>query len=443
MEKENCSKKEKLNYCFLGIGGISMSALALFLKHKGNIISGFDRCESKLTNTLKNKGIKINDESSINDCDVVVVSSAIAKTDLILEKCLQKNKKIITRSQLLKQISDSFNFRIGVAGTHGKTTTTAMLAHILNCANLSFCAHIGGLDNEFGNIIIKGEDVFLSEVCEYKKNISLFDSEIALLLNCSNDHVESYGSFSKLKEEFFNYLVRSKKAIVDYDCIDISPLNVITFSAKNINANYYASDIVFGDSFIEYAVNQPIGGFFKVKINSVYPHDIKNSLASVAVARELGIKEDVIKKGLLSFKGVARRSENLGKIGDSTIFADYAHHPEQIKNTIERLNKNGQKYALFFQSHTFSRTKTLIKDFVRELSLTQNLFIFDTYGARENFDYLGSGKRLSELIKGSVYCGSAENAKNLLPSVCKKYPLVAIIGAGDLYDYCEQLIDKK
>ena len=437
------NKNIKLSYCFLGIGGISMSALALFLRLKGNKVSGFDRHESEITDNLKTKGIKINDLSVIENCDVAVVSSAIQRDDPILKNFIQKSKKIVTRSELLKQISQNFKLRIGVAGTHGKTTTTAMIAHILNSASLSFTAHIGGLDSELGNMFVKGEEIFLSEVCEYKKNISLFDSEIALLLNCANDHIESYGSINLLKKEFSSYLARSSKAIVDYDYLDIAPKNSITFSMQNTLANYYASDIILDSNFIEYSVNQPIGGYFRVKINSIYPHDIKNSLASIVVARELGIDEEIIKMGLLSFKGVKRRSETLGKINNSIIFADYAHHPEQVKNTIEALNKKGQKYALFFQSHTFSRTKMLINDFVRELSKAQNLFIFDTYGAREKFDYLGSGKLLSEMIKGSVYCGAPENARTLLPSLSEKYPLIAVLGAGDLYDYCDKMINKE
>ena len=171
MNTKNLNKSANLSYCFLGIGGISMSALALFLRYNGNEVCGFDKSESKITNELKAKGIKINDEKSIEKCNVVVVSSAISKDDAILKSFVKSGKKIITRAELLKQISDGFKFRVGVAGTHGKTTTTAMIAHILKCASLAFSAHIGGLDSEFGNMYIAGEDIFLSEVCEYKKNI--------------------------------------------------------------------------------------------------------------------------------------------------------------------------------------------------------------------------------------------------------------------------------
>ena len=220
-----------------------MSALALFLASRGNKVFGFDKKESEITNNLVSKGIAVNDYNLIDLCNIVVVSSAISNEDELLKRLLRKNKKIINRGELLYKISSEFPLKIGVAGTHGKTTTTAMLAHILNCANLSFSAHIGGLDSEFGNMYLKGENIFLSEVCEYKKNIALFNSEMALLLNVANDHVESYGNFNNLKREFSSYLNRSKTAIVDYDFCDLAPQNAITFSINNSNADYYAKAI--------------------------------------------------------------------------------------------------------------------------------------------------------------------------------------------------------
>ena len=154
------NENNKLNYCFLGIGGISMSALAIFLANRGHKVFGFDIKEGDITNNLISRGIAVNDYSLLDSCDVVVCSSAISNENEILKRLAKNNIKIITRGELLKQIASEFPLRIGVAGTHGKTTATAMLAHILNCADLNFCAHIGGLDNQFGNIYLKGENIF-------------------------------------------------------------------------------------------------------------------------------------------------------------------------------------------------------------------------------------------------------------------------------------------
>ena len=145
-----------------------------------------------------------------------------------------------------------------------------------------------------------------------------------------------------------------------------------------------------------------------------------------------------IKQGLEGFSGIKRRNEIMGKIGNCLIYADYAHHPEQLKNTIKMLDLKYENYALFFQSHTFSRTANLYKDFLSALSSVGNLFIFDTYGAREKYNYLGSAKRLSEDLKGCVYCGDVKNAKAILNSVSARFECIAILGAGNLYDEVER-----
>ena len=162
-------KKKNFRVYFVGIGGVSMSALALFLKNKGFKVSGYDRSLGKNVKTLIEKGITVNEDKDLENCDIAVVSSAITDGNEKLEKLKALKKSIITRAQLLNYISKNFKIKIGVAGTHGKTTCTAMLAHVLKCANKKFCAHIGGIDKTLGNMVMCGEDIFLSEVCEYKK----------------------------------------------------------------------------------------------------------------------------------------------------------------------------------------------------------------------------------------------------------------------------------
>ena len=197
---------------------------------------------------------------------------------------------------------------------------------------------------------------------------------------------------------------------------------------------------------IEYVDNRAIECFFMEKgkvlfhleLKTFLIHDIKNALAAVATCRAMGIEPALIKQGLEGFSGIKRRNEIMGKIGNCLIYADYAHHPEQLKNTIKMLDLKYENYALFFQSHTFSRTANLYKDFLSALSSVSNLFIFDTYGAREKYNYLGSAKRLSEDLKGCVYCGDVKNAKAILNSVSARFDCIAILGAGNLYDEVER-----
>ena len=435
-------KKKNFRVYFVGIGGVSMSALALFLKNKGFKVSGYDRSLGKNVKTLIEKGITVNEDKDLENCDIAVVSSAITDGNEKLEKLKALKKSIITRAQLLNYISKNFKIKIGVAGTHGKTTCTAMLAHVLKCANKKFCAHIGGIDKTLGNMVMCGEDIFLSEVCEYKKNISLFEPDFAILLNVSDDHLESYSSFNGLKQEFSSYLLRAKKSFVVYEDRALGSENSRTFSLNNTNANFYASEIKTGKNGIECIVNGTIGVLFKLKLNSFFVHDITNALACVAVCKEFGIKNEVIKEGLENFNGIKRRNEILAKKENTVVYADYAHHPEQIERTVEMLKSKYKKYAVFFQSHTYSRTSTLFKKFITALSKIDNLFVFDTYGAREKYDYKGSGKRISESVKGCVYCGAVENATAIFSAVYSQYECIAVIGAGDLYDKIEEYLNE-
>ncbi|MBR4420557.1 MAG: hypothetical protein IKT32_06710, partial [Clostridia bacterium] len=384
-------KKKKENYSvyFVGICGASMSGLALYLKNKGFKVSGYDKNSASKEEFFLNRGIPINRECDLVECDIAVVSSAISENDERMVKLRAYNKTIISRAELLKQISLGYNIRIGVAGTHGKTTCTAMLVHILKCANERFCAHIGGMDCEYGNIVDCGESIFLSEVCEYKRNISLFSPTVAVLLNIANDHIESYSSFNNLVQEFTSYINRANTAVVEYSYKHLAKNNCLTFSLNNSKADFYATDIKERVNGVECVVNGAIGALFALKLNSFFVHDIQNALACVAVATSLGIENEIIKRGIESFKGVKRRNEIMCKSEGFVVYADYAHHPEQVEKTIKAIQRAYGKCAVFFQSHTYSRTANLFKDFIKVLSLADNLFIFDTYPARESYDYKG------------------------------------------------------
>ena len=438
----NANKSHFLVY-LVGIGGISMSALATYLKKTGFAVSGYDNKLSVITDQLEGLGISINDTNDLINCDIAVVSSAINENDPIIKKLKSLNKAIISRARLLSEIASTYPLTIGVAGTHGKTTTTAMIAHVLKQAKSRFCAHVGGFDKHFGNLAYFGDQIFLSEVCEYKRNVNLFSPTIGVLLNVSDDHLESYGRFSVLEETFSCYLQRSERAVVLYEQRKYAQ-NAITFSLDNANANYYASQIVLNKDSVECLVNEHSEPLFHLKLNCLHLHDVQNAMACVAVCKALEIDNQSIKIGLENFEGVKRRNEILKVVNNATIFADYAHHPEQIEDTVNFLKRRYKKFAVLFQSHTYSRTANLFSKFINSLKEIENLFIFDTYGAREKYEYKGSGKRLAESLGGCVYCGQVENVKNLLPAIVEKFECVAVLGAGDLYDFvCESIFEKQ
>ena len=441
-----CRKTEKLKRAFsvyfVGIGGISMSALAIYLHDMGFCVCGYDKTEGQTVKILKQKGIAVNQIGLLENCDLAVVSSAIDNENEQIKKLRRLNKPIISRALLLSEIASTYDKVIGVAGTHGKTTATCLIAHILKSAQMPVNAHIGGLDSVFGNVItddLKNKNsLFLSEVCEYKQNLKFFNPTVAVILNVDDDHLESYGSFDKLKEEFKSYAERSKLAVLNADDQFLNSLNGIKFSVKNKNSDYFAQIINKGQNCIEYAVYEYGAPLLTVKANSFFTHDVANGLASVACARALEINAESIKKGIENFKGVKRRGEVVAVINGCTIFADYAHHPSQVINVINEVVTDNT--AVLFQSHTYSRTKGLFKQFVYALNRCKNLYIFDTYAAREKYDYYGSGEYLSEKLPHSVYCGSAKNCISVINSFNLKYDKIVILGAGNLYDFITENI---
>ena len=428
---------------FVGVGGISMSALALFLAKTGFKVGGYDANLSSITENLEREGVEINNSLSITKCDLAVVSSAISSNDSVIVALKALKKPIITRARLLYEIASSYPMVIGVAGTHGKTTATAMIAHVLKYAGKEFCAHIGGIDKTLSNMTICGDEIFLSEVCEFKRNIAMFNAFIGVLLNIGDDHLDDYGTKEGLRDEFASFLNRSKIKILPFEERNLCE-DGITFSLENSSADYYAKNIEYIDNrAIECFIMEKGRKLFSLELKSFFIHDVKNALATVATCRSMGIDEISIKKGLEGFLGIKRRNEIMGKLGNCLIYADYAHHPEQIKNTIKMLELKYDNFAVFFQSHTYSRTANLFKDFISALSKVKNLFIFDTYGARENYNYLGSGKRLSEELKGCVYCQDVKNAEPILKSIISRFECVAVLGAGNLYDEVEWMLKKE
>ncbi len=434
-------KKDNFSVYFVGIGGISMSSLALYLKKTGFKVSGYDQKESDITKSLERQGIVINNMRELLNCDIAVVSSAISEEDEQIKLLKNMKKPFITRARLLYEISTAFPFFVGVAGTHGKTTVTAMLAHVLKGAKEPFCAHIGGLDSEFGNLAYMGERLFLSEICEYKKNINLFSPTVGVLLNVSDDHVESYGCFSNLERAFSDFLTRSQYKIVWHEQRKYADKSAVTFSITDENADYFGK-VKQKENGIELRVYEHRAPLFEININSLHVHDALNAVAVVAAAKVIGVNDNYIVEGLESFKGIKRRNEIMQIKNGTVIYADYAHHPDQIVDCVCFLKKRYKRVAVLFQSHTFSRTEQLFSKFQNALSKIDDLFIFDTYAAREKYNYQGSGKRLSESLKGCVYLKGAENVKNVLPALIGRFDCVAVVGAGDLYDHVESYLNK-
>lgn len=434
--------KNHFKVYFVGIGGISMSALAIFLKAKGFCVCGYDKSQSDSVLKLQALGISINNNGDIQSCDLAVLSSAIAENDPVLIKLKQYGKPCIGRAQLLAELFSLYKNTIGIAGTHGKTTCTALTAHIFKQANMPFTAHIGGEDNLLGNMYLGGDEYFISEVCEYKQNINFITPSLGVVLNADDDHLESYENLDNLKQAFLNYANRSNVPVFNKDAFLLTNnKNAIYFSLHNKNADYYASDVESVSGKLSYVINEK--GSLLCKINGQIGgvHDVYNALAATACARYYNISVDYISEAISRFSGIKRRNEYMGKYKNLNVYADYCHHPKQIECMLkEYKNKLKGKIAFIFQPHTYSRTKGLFSKFVNVLNSVENLFIFDTYAAREEYDYEGSAKALCFALPKACYSGDNTNVKNILDYLSEGFDCVAVLGAGDLYDCVKKLM---
>lgn len=464
----NSFSQKRFKIYFVGIGGISMSALAMLLKSRGFIVFGCDRAEGETVEMLRKNGVSVNEDGDLEKCDLAVTSSAVPSDDPIVKRLASCGKTIVSRAWLLARFAECFPVTVGVAGTHGKTTCTCILAHIFKAAGLGFTMHVGGLDEVLGNYATLGSEIFLTEVCEYKRNIAFFSPEIGVLLNIDDDHEESYGSFKALSDEFNAYASRSKIAVVNLDDENISPEGCVTLSCKKSSADYYLDGILFDGEYLECAVFGLGERLFEIRSRYLAPHDGMNILAAVAVASTLDIPFKIIKRGIEEFVGVKRRNEFLGEYEGVPVYADYAHHPEQVSTVVgEYERRYGKNVRFLFQSHTYSRTARLKNEFIAALLKARNLYLFKTYGARESYDEAGEVYALAKGLPHAVLCigdGAVETAfSNLTPRsdviaqpfLCDNRPIgadfvsgkgsfssenerrvgaVVVLGAGDLYD---------
>lgn len=418
-----------------------MNAIASFLMSRGYKVRGSDICENELTEKLRREGAKIfvsHDKLNLSDEKIVIYNSAIKRDNCELAFAMASDKLVLSRSEFLNLMGANFSHSIYVAGSHGKTTAVCMLAHIFDAAGKKFCAHIGGEDSEFSNFIYKGDDYFISEACEYKKNILKLKGETALLLNSDCDHMECYRDKKELDDTFRNYLNEAEHAVVcGESSVKIFP-NDVTFSLRK--GCYYPENICSDGEKYSFDIIERDEFLCGVKLNVYGKHNIYNALAAAAVARLYGISGENIKRGLSFFKGVKRRFEFIGNFNGARVICDYAHHPNEISAVIDTAIKitKGELYVIF-QPHTYSRTKFLMKRFSESFNGVKHVAIYKTYPAREKYDAEGDAKVLADEIKNARYAECIAELKYFLRSV-NKDDIILVLGAGDIYTVAKTML---
>ena len=420
-----------------------MSGLAKYLLSLGKNVGGSDASENEYTDELIKSGVKIdfgNFADNIEDYEVVIYTDAIHEGDFRLRKAISLSKLILSRGEFLHAISQNFKNVIAVSGCHGKTTCCAMLTHIFAAANKKFTAHIGGKDAIFSNFYCCGNDFFITEACEYKKNFLRLKPDIAVILNSDADHIECYGSEEALKSADIEFYESAKETVLLYK--DLPKISGLSFGFDNLS-DYFASRIKDEGGLCTFTLNEKGQTLGDITLTVYGKHNILNALAATAVARYFGISFEQICEGLKSFIGVERRFERLAEIGGVLYYADYAHHPNELRAALKTVRKitKGRLFVVF-QPHTYSRTKLLFKDFIKVLSPLQNLLIYKTFAAREYYDDEGSALTLSHSLKKSSYGDCPADIKNFI-SKAVAGDIVLFLGAGDIYfiskDICSQL----
>ncbi|MBQ8319603.1 MAG: UDP-N-acetylmuramate--L-alanine ligase [Clostridia bacterium] len=423
-----------------------MSALALHIKRQGFHVSGSDVNVGETVEKLRACGIEVcvgkeGDLQRVEEADAVVYTDAISpeNKELLLAKSLLK--QLWRRAEVLGELIASFPFSVAVAGSHGKTTATAMYARILKAARLPFTAFIGGEDQEMGNYFFCGEEYVVAEACEYKKNLLLIPAKTRIVLNVDQDHMECYRDFADLTNTFLEFAKGGERLVVCAEGLPFTPPeNAVTFGVEKW-ADYQARELKNEGERYAFTVYEFGKRLCRVRLKAVGKCHVYNALAAFASARLNGLKVKEIKAGLERFSSVKRRFEELGKLYGATVIADYAHHPKELASTLATAKKIfGERLIVVFQPHTYSRTKALLEEFVAALRGVERLMLYKTYPAREKYDGAGSAKLLAERVGDCLYTESKNSLAEWLRRTAKENDCILFLGAGDIYYLAKYLV---
>ncbi len=441
----------------IGIGGISMSALAHMLIDFGYKISGSDTKTSNLTDDLTAAGAEImigQCAENIKNPDLVCYTAAISETNPELQKARSLGVPVIERAELLGALMQLYKYPIAIAGTHGKTTTTSMMSLILLAAETDPTILVGGeLPQIGGNFRLGKRDYLPFEACEYVESFLHFKPFLSIITNVEEDHLDYFSDINHIISSFrkFASLTSPHGCIIvcsdDKNALEVVQnvdKKVIFYGLNDKNADYTASDIVIDEKgCAHFTVCRRNNGSFTVDLNVAGTHNILNALAVTAAAEFLGIGVDAIKAGLKEFGGTKRRFEKVGTYNGCDVVDDYAHHPTEIRATLTSAKSmNYNKIWTVFQPHTYTRTKSLLDDFAEVLPLSDNVIIADVYPAREEYDGTIHSCDLAAKIPGSVYINNMDAIVRYLKANATPGDLIIAMGAGDVNKIAYSIIDK-
>ena len=452
-----------MNYYFLGIGGIGMSALARYFKQRGDIVSGYDRTETELTRQLVAEGITIHyadDPSQIPDAiDLVIYTPAVPQQTAEFQYLQQKGVPMEKRSQVLGEITRGKRC-LAVAGTHGKTSTSSLIAHILHHTPLGCSAFLGGIAKNFdSNIVVDNKSEYVVvEADEYDRSFLQLHPYCSVITATDDDHLDIYGTHQNLLDAFRQFasqtdpeghlIIKQGLPLQSSDeehSESSDPVShhrpfhpnflapVLSYTAQGIEADYYPWNVRNYNGNIFFDLRTPKGVIYDLELPNTSLYNVENAVAAAAVVMTLGVDEHQLRYGFKTYQGVRRRFDYRIKTSDLVMIDDYAHHPQEIAACLQSIRYlyPGKRVVGIFQPHLYSRTRDFADQFAQVLSTLDEIVMLPIYPAREK-PILGvtSSMVLRKINTLSKYLCTPDQVLELVPALCPD--VVVTMGAGDI-----------
>jgi UDP-N-acetylmuramate--alanine ligase len=442
---------------FLGIGGIGMSAIARWFKHKGLRVAGYDRTPTPLTHELMEEGMEIHFDDKVELLPeyiskantLVVFTPAIPKNHVQHNYLKAEGYMILKRSEVLGLLTKNYR-TIAVAGTHGKTTTSSLIAHILKTAKINMVGFLGGITTNYeSNLVMEGEvskDTWVVvEADEFDRSFLRLFPQIAVVTSADADHLDIYGDHANMLTSFKDFIkqINANGNLVIHESVATlaDGININQYIYGMSRGQFFASNIHSASrGFFEFSLNGFVHEMKNIQLGVPGFHNMENAIASIIVAKKLGIAEEIIREALVSFKGVKRRFEYIIKNENLVYIDDYAHHPKEIEAFLKSVKSmySGKKLTVVFQPHLFTRTRDFAEGFSQSLSLADEVLLMDIYPAREEpLPGVTSDMLFNDITSPvKVRCGKNDVIQKLEE---RDIQVVATVGAGDIDTFVQPI----
>ena len=439
-----------------GIGGVSMCPLAEVLAGMGLQVQGSDMSESDTVRQLRAQGIPVavgHSAENLKDCALVIRTAAIHDDNPEIAGAIARGIPVYERAQAWGAIMQHYQNAVCISGTHGKTTTTSMATHIFMAAQADPTVMIGGtLPLLHSGYRVGRGDTIILESCEYCNSFLNFFPTVAVILNVEADHLDFFKDLADIEHSFhaFADLVPQRGYIISNaddpgarEAVKGLSHPVFTFGIADPDADCTAHNVAFHDGCPTFDVVIRGETYAHVELHIAGRHNILNSLAAASAAYVLGIPGSAVEEGLATFHGAGRRFEHKGTFHGADVFDDYAHHPAELHALLTTAQSMGyERVICAFQPHTYTRTKALFDDFVRELQLPDVTILAEIYAAREKNDIGISSQDLAAKIPGAVYCSTLDHVADQLAELARPGDLILTVGAGDIFRAGEKLLER-